>query len=98
MNPRDPLAIDWDQSIINIIGNDQNTAPTMMQNISKKYFHLGGIASSEWMHSIRAVGDMLGADHSGHGINTTGHVTYRPLIAVSPFVLALSVCYSKRTL
>jgi len=31
-------------------------------NISEKHFRLGGMAASEWTHSIRAVRDTLVAD------------------------------------
>jgi hypothetical protein len=66
--------------------------------ISKKHFRLGGRAASEWTRSIRAVRDTLAADYSAPGVNTTRRVAYRPLIAVSPFLLALSVSYFKQTL
>jgi len=67
-------------------------------NISKKYFHPGGMALSEWTRSVRAVRDTLVADYSAPGLNTMRRVAYRPPIAVSPFVLALSVSYFKQTL
>jgi len=47
---------------------------------------------SEWTRSVRAVRDTPVADYSTPGINTTRLVAYRPPIAVSPFLLALSVC------
>jgi len=67
-------------------------------HISKKHFRLGGMAPSEWTRSVRAVRDTLVADYSAPGANTTGHVAYRPLIAVSLFHLALLVSYCKQTL
>ena len=66
--------------------------------ISKKYFHPGGIALSEWMRSVRAVRDTPVADYSAPSLNTTRRVAYRPPIAVLLFLLALSVSDSKRTL
>jgi hypothetical protein len=56
------------------------------------------MALSEWTRSVRAVGDTPVADYSAPGINTTCRVTYLPPIAVSSFLLALSVSYFKRTL
>ena len=66
--------------------------------ISKKHFRPGGMAPSEWTRSIRAVRYTPVADYSAPGINTTRRIAYRPLIALSPFVLALSVSYIKQTL
>jgi hypothetical protein len=65
--------------------------------ISKKYFRPGGMAPSEWTRSVRAVRDTPVADYFAPSLNTTHRVAYRPLIAVSPFLLALSVSYFKRT-
>jgi len=56
------------------------------------------MAPSEWTRSVRAVRDTPVADYSAHGLNTTRRVAYRPPIALSPFLLALSVSYFKRTL
>jgi hypothetical protein len=67
-------------------------------NISKKYFRPGGMAPSEWTRSVRAVRDTPVADYSAPGVNSTRRVPYRPLIAVSPFLLVLSVSYFKRSL
>jgi hypothetical protein len=66
--------------------------------ISKKHFRLGELAASEWTRSVRAVRDTPVADYSAPGVNTTRRVAYRPPIAVSPFLLALSVSYFKQTL
>jgi len=66
--------------------------------ISKKKFRPGGMALSEWTHSVIAVRDTPVADYSTRGLNTMCRVAYRPLIAVSPFLFALSVLYFKRTL
>ena len=66
-------------------------------HISKKYFHPGGVAPSEWTRSVRAVRDTPVAEYSTRGLNTTCHVAYRPPIAVSRFILALSVSYFKWT-
>jgi hypothetical protein len=63
--------------------------------ISKKHFHPGGMAASEWMCSIRAVRDTPVADYSVPGVNTTHRVAYRPPIAISQFLLTLSVAYFK---
>jgi hypothetical protein len=66
--------------------------------ISKKQFRLAGLAMSEWTRSVRAVRDTPVADYSAPGVNTTHPVAYRPLIALSPFLLALLVSYFKQTL
>jgi hypothetical protein len=66
--------------------------------ISKKHFRLGGLTASEWTRSVRAIRDTPVADYSVPGVNTTHRVAYRPPIAVSPFLLALSVSYFKQTL
>jgi len=67
-------------------------------SISKKYFCPGGMAPAEWTCSVRAVRDTPVADYSARGLNTTRRIAYRPPIAVSPFLLALSVSNFKRTL
>jgi len=69
-----------------------------LQFISKKHFHPGGMAPSEWTRSVRAVRDTPVADYSAPGVNTTRRVAYRPPIAVSQFLLALLVSYFKHTL
>jgi len=69
-----------------------------LDDISKKRFRLGGMAASEWTHSIRAVRDTWVADYSTPGIVTSRHVAYRPPIAISLFRLALSVAYFQQTL
>jgi hypothetical protein len=66
--------------------------------ISKNHFRPGGMAASEWTRSVRAVRDTPVADYSAPGVITTRRVAYRPPIAVSPFLLALSVSYFKQTL
>ena len=66
--------------------------------ISKKHFRLGGLPASEWTRSVRAARDTRLAYYSAPGVNTTREVTYRPPIAVSPCLLALSVSYFKQTL
>jgi len=66
--------------------------------ISKKYFRQGGMAPSEWTCSVRGVRVTPVADYSAPCLNTRRRVAYRPLIAVSPFLLALLVSYFKRTL
>ena len=66
--------------------------------ISKSYVRPGGIAPSQWTRSVRAVRGIPVAAYSTPGVNIRRHVAYRPPIAVSPFLLALSVSYFKRTL
>ena len=66
--------------------------------ISKKHFHPGGRALSEWTCSLRAIRDSLEADYSWPRVNTTCPVSYHPPITVSPFPLALSVSCFKQTL
>jgi hypothetical protein len=66
--------------------------------VSKKYFRPSGMAPSEWTRSVRAVRETLVADYSAPGVNSTRRIPYHPLIAVSPFLLILSVSYFKRSL
>jgi len=66
--------------------------------ISKKHFRLGGMAASQWTHSVRAVRDTPVADSSPHGINTRHHIVYRHPITVSPCLLALSIFHFKQIL
>jgi len=84
---------------------DMNQSPRLIIKIwltiviSKKHFRPGGMAASEWTRSVRAVRDTPVPDHSAPGVNTTCCVAYRPPIAVSPFLLALSaVSYFRQTL
>jgi len=56
------------------------------------------MAGSEWMCSVRAIRDTPVADYSAPSVNTTSRAAYRPPIAVSPYLLALSVSYFKQTL
>jgi len=67
-------------------------------NISKKHFCQGRMATSEWTRSVGAVRDTPVADHSAPRVNTTLCVAYHPPIAVSPFLLALSVSCLEQTL
>ena len=66
--------------------------------ISKKRFSQGEMAGPEWTRSVRAVRDNAVADYSGPEVNTMRHSAYRPPIAVSPFLLALSISYFEPTL
>jgi len=66
--------------------------------MSKKHFRPGGIAASEWTRSVRGVRDTPAADRSAPGVNTMRRVAYRPPIAVSPFLLTLSLSYFEQTL
>jgi len=59
--------------------------------ISKNHFRPGGMAPSEWTRSVRAVRATPVAGYSAPSAKTTRRVAYRPRIAVSPFLLALSV-------
>jgi hypothetical protein len=63
--------------------------------ISKKKICPAGMTPSEWTRSVRAISDMPVAAYSAPGANTTRRVAYGPPIAVSPFLLALSVSYLK---
>ena len=56
------------------------------------------MAPSGRMRSVRAIGDTPVAAYSAPGVNTTRRIAYPPPIAVSPFLLALSVSYFKQTL
>jgi len=67
------------------------------ENISKKHFRPGTMATSEWTCSVRAVRDTLVPNYSRPSINTTLRVAYRPPIAGSPFLLALFVSNFKQT-
>jgi hypothetical protein len=51
--------------------------------ISKKHFHPGGMAASEWTRSVRAVRDTPVAVYSAPGINTTRCVAYNSSITLS---------------
>jgi hypothetical protein len=65
----------------------------LMCLITKKDFRLGGLAASEWTCSVRAIGDTPGAYYSALNVNTTRRVIYRPPVAISPFILPLSVSH-----
>ena len=69
-----------------------------MYTIGKKHFCPGGMAPSEWTHSVRAVRHTLVVDYFAPSVNTVCRVAYRPPIAVSPFLLTLSVSYFKQIL
>jgi hypothetical protein len=87
--------------VIRRVPNSNNDPTSSMQfqaSISKQYVRLGGMAQSQWTPSVRAVRDTPVADYSAPGLNTRRRVTYRPPIAVSPFLHGLSVSYFKRTL
>jgi len=71
---------------------------TYKTNISIKHFCPGGMATSEWMHSIRAIRETPVADYSVAGVETTCCVAYWPPITILPFLLTLLVCYFKQTL
>jgi len=72
--------------------NKQGEKVFMTANaISKIHFRPGGMTPSEWTRSVRAVRDTPVADYSTPGINATRRVAYCPLIAVSPFLLAIAV-------
>jgi hypothetical protein len=66
--------------------------------ISKKHFCLGGMAASEWTRTVRAVRGTPVVGYSTPSVNPTHCIAYRPPIPVSPFLLTLSVSYSKQTL
>jgi len=66
--------------------------------ISKKHFRLGGMALSEWTRSVKAVRDTTVGEYSAPGVKTTHRVTYRPPMAVLPFLLTPLVSYFKQTL
>ena len=56
------------------------------------------MAVSEWTRSVTAVRDTPVVGYTAPGVNTTRRVAYRPPIALSPFLLALSVSYCKQTI
>jgi hypothetical protein len=64
----------------------------------KKHFRLGRKAASEWTCSVRAIRDTPVVDWTRPGVNTTHRIACRPPIAVSQFLLTLSVSYFKQTL
>jgi len=49
------------------------------------------MAASEWTRYVTAVRDTTVADDTVSGTNTTRPITYRPPIAVSEFLLTLSL-------
>jgi hypothetical protein len=72
-----------------LLSKDSSTSQSIY--IRKKYFCPGRMAPPEWMRSVRAVSDTPVAEYFAPGLNTTRRIAYRPAIAVSPFLLALSV-------
>jgi len=67
-------------------------------NISEKQFRPGAVALSKWKRSVRAVRETPVADYSAPSFKTTHRNTYHPPIAISLFLLGLSVSYFKQTL
>lgn len=63
--------------------------------INKKYLGSGVMTLSELTHSVRAIGDTQLADYSAPGVNTKHRIAHCPPIAVSLYLLALSVSYFK---
>jgi len=59
----------------------------------KQIMHQEKEIPSRWNGSVRAVRNTPMADYSAPGVNNMSRVTYRPLIAVSHFLLARSVPY-----
>jgi hypothetical protein len=51
----------------------------------QKKFYSGGIAPSEWTHSVKAIRDTSVADYSAPVGIITRHIAYLPPIADSPF-------------
>ena len=70
---------------------------SVLSNMSKKEFRLARMAPSEWTRSIIAVRHIPVAACSVLGVNTTCRVAYHPHIALSLFLLTLSVSYIERT-
>ena len=64
------------------------------EHISKRDFRPGGMAPSEWTRAVKVVRDTPVADYFMPGHTTMRCVAYHPPIAVSLFLLALSVSYS----
>ena len=58
----------------------------LTMGISKKCFHLWGMAQSEWTRFVRDVRDTPVAEYSVLGVNTTRRIAHCPPIAVSPFL------------
>jgi len=75
-----------------------NSLYQCMQCISKNRCGPGRMAASERMHSIRAVRDTQAGNYSAPDVDTTRRVAFGPPIAISPFVLPLSVSYFKQTI
>jgi len=69
-----------------------------MTTSAKKHFRPGGMAASEWMSPVRAIRDTPVAHYSAPRPNKMRRVADHPPIAVSLFLLALSVYYWKRAL
>jgi hypothetical protein len=84
--------------VTNLASAEEYNNRSTIGTISKEHFRLGGLAVSDWTRSVRAVRETPVANYSAPGVNTTGCVAYRPAIAVSQFLLALSVSYFKHTL
>ena len=87
-----------DYSTVNRGAPRHDAGAPRCSHISKKKIRPGGMAPLEWTRTVRAVSDTPVEDSSAPGLNTTRRVAYRPAIAVSPLLLALSVSYVKRRL
>jgi len=70
---------------------------SLIMSISKRHFCPGGMAPPEWTRSVRAGRETPMTDYSVPGVNTARHIAYRPPIAVSPFLLPLTISYFKQT-
>jgi hypothetical protein len=68
------------------------------EDVSKKIFHSGKMALSEWTCSVSAGTDTPLADYSTPSVTTTRRVVYRPPIAVSLSLRIQLVSYFKRSL
>jgi len=60
----------------------QDATFSYMEDISKQYFRLGGIAPLQWTLSVRAIRYTAVTYYSVPGVNTIRCVPYRPLITV----------------
>jgi hypothetical protein len=73
-------------------------ATTYCSTIFLTYVHQQKIFPSERNGYVRDDRDTPVADYFTPGLNTTGRIAYRTPIAVSLFLLALSVSYFEHTL
>jgi len=72
-----------EQLLRNALRGHESANLNAVMDISKIYICPGGIAPSEWMHSVRAIRDTPVADYSVSSVKSMSHVPSHPQITVS---------------